>query len=64
MTDAPTTPRSAYSEGEIAHVVRQARCALDRIGEGGGSLIELESALVVETAPSEGDADQGHRNQR
>jgi hypothetical protein len=51
----------SYSEAEIAHVVRQARSALDRIEEGRGSLIELESALVVETTP-DADADgRGHR---
>jgi len=47
----------SYSEAEIAHVVRQARTALDRIEDGRGSLIELEAALVIETTP-EGD---GHR---
>ena len=62
MTDAPTTPRSParYASG-IAHVVRQARSALDRIEEGRGSLIELESTLVVQTALPEGGAGADHR---
>jgi len=50
----------SYSEAEIAHVVRQARTALDRIEDGHGSLIELEAALVVDMT-SDGEADGGHR---
>jgi hypothetical protein len=40
-----------YSQTEIAQVVSQTRSALDRIEDGRGSLIELESALVVQTTP-------------
>lgn len=55
--DVTTPDGPAWSEAELADVVRQARAALDRIEDGRSSLIELEAVLVGETIPT-GDADR------